>query len=223
MINYKGIVMRKQKFYCKYIKRIIDIILSLLAIIVLSPIIVVTALLVRIKLGKPILFKQERAGLQERPFFMYKFRSMTNETDSNGTLLPDEKRLTRFGERLRRLSLDELPGLINVIKGEMSLIGPRPLPIQYLDYYNVFQKRRHEVKPGIVGLASIRGRNNQSWESKFKNDIEYVDTVSLLTDIKIFFLAIVVVLKQNDINREGYVAGEPFIQQKDEALMEKKK
>lgn len=214
--------MRKQNFYCKYIKRILDIILSLLAIIILSPVIVVTALLVRIKLGKPILFIQERAGLQERPFFMYKFRSMTNETDSNGILLPDEKRLTGFGKRLRCLSLDELPELINVIKGEMSLIGPRPLPIQYLDYYNVFQKRRHEVKPGIVGFASIRGRNNQSWESKFKNDIEYVDTVSLLTDIKIFFLAIVVVLKQDDINREGYVAGEPFIQQKDEELMEKR-
>lgn len=203
--------MKNHGFYCKYIKRVLDIVLSLVAITILSPVIGITALLIRVKLGKPILFMQERAGFLEHPFLMYKFRSMTNETDDEGNLLPDEDRITEFGKLLRSLSIDELPGLINVIKGEMSLIGPRPLPVQYLDYYNSFQKRRHDVKPGIVGLASIRGRNNQSWESKFKSDIEYVETVSLSTDIKIFFLAVVVVLKREDINRDGYAAGEPFI------------
>lgn len=204
-------VTMKKSLYVTVIKRLLDIVFSLLLLICTSPIMVAAAVLIRTKLGKPVLFRQKRAGMQGKQFAMFKFRSMTNETDENGNLLPDEDRLTSLGKRLRSTSIDELPGLFNVLRGEMSLIGPRPLPIEYLAYYDDFQMRRHEVKPGIVGLASIRGRNNQSWDSKFKNDIEYVDTVSFRTDMKIFFKAIAVVLKRTDVNADGYAAGEPFI------------
>ncbi|MEK5214643.1 sugar transferase [Psychrobacillus sp. FSL H8-0487] len=197
-------------FYKRYVKRIIDFILSLMAIIVLSPILLIVAILVRVKLGGPILFKQERPGLHEKIFMMYKFRTMTDQRDANGELLPDSVRLTEFGRILRSTSLDELPGLFNIIKGDMSIVGPRPLLVQYLPLYNVHQKRRHDVRPGLSGLAQISGRNAISWEGKFKKDVEYVDNVSFLGDWKIIFLTIKKVFVREGINSESTATMEPF-------------
>lgn len=197
-------------FYESYIKRPQDIVLSLVALIVLSPVIALVALLVRTKLGSPILFTQERPGLNEKIFRMYKFRTMTDEKDEDGKLLPDEVRLTKFGKLLRAASLDELPELFNILKGDMSVIGPRPLLVQYLPLYNEFQKRRHEVRPGLSGLAQVNGRNAISWDDKFNLDVEYVDNVSFLEDWKIIFLTIKKVFVKEGINSDTSVTMEAF-------------
>lgn len=187
-----------------------DIILSSAALVVLSPILAVLAVLVRIKLGVPILFKQKRPGLNEKVFVLYKFRTMTEEKDALGRLLPDDKRMTRFGSFLRSTSLDELPQLINILKGDLSIIGPRPLLVSYLPLYSEKQRLRHLVRPGLVGLAGVRGRNNQSWEDKFAADIYYVKNISLKLDCKIFFLAVLTVVKRTGINQEGTATTKPF-------------
>ncbi|MFA5577182.1 MAG: sugar transferase, partial [Tissierellaceae bacterium] len=161
--------------YRKYLKRPMDLILSLIALVVLSPILILVAILVRVKLGSPVIFKQERPGLNEKVFVMYKFRTMTDERDEDGKLLPDSVRLTQFGRFLRSTSLDELPELWNILKGEMSIVGPRPLLVEYLPLYSEHQKRRHEIRPGLSGLAQVSGRNTISWEDKFDLDVEYID------------------------------------------------
>ena len=170
--------------YRNGIKRILDFILSLIAIIVLSPVMLVVAVLVRIKLGSPVLFKQQRPGKDEKIFRMYKFRTMTDEKDAEGRLLPDEKRLTRFGKMLRSTSLDELPEFFNILKGDMSIVGPRPLLVAYLPLYNERQKHRHDVRPGFTGLAQVNGRNSISWEEKFEWDVRYVEHVTFLEDCR---------------------------------------
>ncbi|GGI65665.1 sugar transferase [Enterococcus alcedinis] len=174
--------------YKLFFKRVIDIILSLVALILLSPILVIVAILVRVKLGGPVLFSQNRPGKNEKIFKMYKFRTMTDARDEKGELLPDEIRLTPFGKLLRATSLDELPELWNILKGDMSIVGPRPLLVQYLPLYNSEQKRRHEVRPGLTGLAQVSGRNSISWEEKFKLDVKYIDELSFINDVKIVFL-----------------------------------
>lgn len=171
--------------YEKYLKRPIDIICSLLALIVFSWLYLIIALLVRIKLGSPVLFKQERPGKDEKIFNLYKFRTMTDERDEKGNLLPDEMRLTKFGKLLRATSLDELPEALNILKGDMSIIGPRPLLVRYLPRYNEEQHRRHEVRPGLSGYAQVHGRNNITWTEKFRLDVEYVDHITFITDVKI--------------------------------------
>jgi len=196
--------------YKKHIKRPLDIILSATALVVLSPVIGVTALLVRKKLGSPVIFKQKRPGKDEKIFTMYKFRTMTDERDKNGELLSDEIRLTKFGKMLRATSLDELPELFNIIKGDMSIVGPRPLLIQYLALYNVNQKRRHEVRPGLSGLAQVSGRNAISWEDKFDLDIKYIDNMSFIGDWKIVFLTLSKAFKREDINSTNAVTMEAF-------------
>lgn len=189
--------------YEKVVKRILDFLCSLSLFIVLSPILLLLWILVRVKLGSPALFKQERPGKDEKVFTVYKFRSMNEKKDDKGNLLPDEDRLTRFGNLLRRTSLDELPELINILKGEMSFVGPRPLLIKYLSRYNKIQARRHEVRPGLTGYAQINGRNAITWEKKFELDVYYVDHVSFLLDLKIVFGTIGKVLKRDDISAEG--------------------
>ena len=195
----------------RYVKRFFDIFSSLLAIILLSPILLITAVTVRIKLGSPVLFKQERPGKDEKIFVLKKFRTMTDERDENGELLPDEERLTKFGRFLRSTSIDELPELFNILKGDMSVIGPRPLLVRYLPRYNEYQHRRHEVRPGLSGWAQVNGRNTVSWEEKFRMDVEYVDNYSLLFDIKILFLTIVNVLKHEGISSETSATMEEFM------------
>lgn len=196
--------------YRRLIKRPMDFILSLIAIIVLSPVFLIVAFLVKTKLGSPVLFKQERPGLHGNIFKMYKFRTMTDEKNENGELLPDSVRLTKFGKFLRSTSLDELPGLFNIFKGDMSIIGPRPLLVQYLPLYNEHQKRRHEVRPGLSGLAQVNGRNAISWEEKFNYDVEYVDNVSFTTDWKIILLTIKKVFIREGINSETAATMEYF-------------
>lgn len=197
-------------FYEKYIKRPQDFCCALLAIIVLSPVMLVTALLVRIKLGSPVLFTQERPGKNGKIFKLYKFRTMTDAKDEDGELLPDEVRLTNFGKKLRSTSLDELPELINILKGDMAVVGPRPLLVQYLPLYNKHQARRHEVRPGLTGYAQAYGRNALTWEKKFDKDVFYVDHVSLLLDWKIIFHTVISVLKKEGISAEGEATMEPF-------------
>lgn len=196
--------------YQKFIKRLLDIIISGIGIIVLSPVILIVALLVRIKIGTPVVFTQERPGKNEKIFKMYKFRSMTNAKDEKGNLLPDEERMTNFGKKLRAASLDELPQLWNIFKGDMSIIGPRPLLVSYLELYTPEQHRRHEVRPGLFGLAGVNGRNAQSWESKFRYDILYVDNLSFKMDLSIFFKCILTVLKKEGINEEGNSTASAF-------------
>ncbi|MCS0670401.1 sugar transferase [Cytobacillus firmus] len=196
--------------YRKFIKRLMDILLSMIAITVLSPVLIVVALLVRIKLGSPVLFKQQRPGLNGKVFMMFKFRSMTDERDEDGELLPDNIRLTKFGRFLRSTSLDELPELFNILKGDMSIIGPRPLLVQYLPLYTEYQKRRHEVRPGLSGLAQVSGRNTISWEEKFNLDVEYVNRVSFINDLKIIFLTIKKVFIREGINSETAATMELF-------------
>ncbi len=191
-------------------KRLVELAVSLVLLIVLSPLILITCLLVIINLGRPILFTQIRSGKNSSEFKLYKFRTMSSATDSNGTLLPDEKRLTKFGNILRSSSLDELPSLINVIKGEMSLVGPRPLPTKYLDLFSSKHKRRLEVKPGITGLTQINGRNNLSWQEKFDLDVEYVDKASLRLDPSILLKSCLVVLKREGINAPGHATMPEF-------------
>lgn len=206
---------RKRGFYEKYIKRILDIVLSGLALIILSPVITIVALLVRVKLGSPVIFKQERPGLNEKIFKMYKFRSMTDERDENGELLPDEDRLPSFGKKLRSTSLDELPELVNIFKGDMSIVGPRPLSVVYLPYYTEEERIRHTVRPGLTGLAQINGRNAISWEEKFRYDIEYVKNISLGLDISVFFGTIGKVLKREGIGQAEEAPVSLHIERKD--------
>ena len=189
--------------YEKYIKRILDFILSLISIIILMPVMIVIYILVRIKLGKPVIFKQERPGRNEEIFTLYKFRTMTEEKDEKGNLLPDEQRLTKFGKMLRRTSLDELPELFNILKGDMSIVGPRPLAIIYLPYYNEKEKHRHDVKPGLTGLAQVNGRNNLIWEDRFKYDLKYVENVSFINDCKIILKTIMEIFKKEDVVTRG--------------------
>ena len=197
-------------FYKKYVKRLMDFILSLIAMIVLSPILLIVAILVRVKLGGPVLFKQDRPGLNEEIFTMYKFRSMTDERDENGELLPNHIRLTKFGKVLRSTSLDELPGLFNILKGDMAVIGPRPLLIEYLPLYNERQKHRHDVRPGLSGLAQINGRNLITWEEKFDYDIQYVENISFVLDCKIIIKTILKVFKREGVNSSETVTMERF-------------
>ena len=196
--------------YAKYFKRILDFILSLIALIILSPVFLIIVILVRIKLGSPIIFKQERPGKDEKIFTLYKFRTMTDKKDENGNLLPDSERLTKFGKALRSTSLDELPELFNILKGDMSIVGPRPLLTEYLPLYNEEQKHRHDVRPGLTGLAQISGRNTLSWEEKFKDDIAYINKITFINDLKIVFKTIFKVFKREGISQEGNATMEKF-------------
>ena len=189
--------------YAKYIKRMLDFILSLIALIVLSPLMLIIGLLVRIKLGKPIIFKQKRPGKDEKIFTLYKFRTMTDEKDQNGNLLPDAERLTKFGKTLRSTSLDELPELWNILKGEMAIVGPRPLLIEYLPYYTEEERHRHDVRPGLTGLAQISGRNTIDWEEKFEEDLRYIQHISFINDLRIVLKTATKVLKREGIKQEG--------------------
>ena len=189
----------KAGVYEKYIKRVLDILVSGVAMILLSPVMLVTAVLVAVKLGRPVIFHQDRPGLNEKIFRLYKFRTMTDERDENGELLPDAVRLTRFGSLLRKTSLDELPELWNIFKGDMSLIGPRPLLVSYLPYYTEEERLRHTVRPGLTGLAQVSGRNLLDWDKRFAKDVEYVRNCSLRMDIHIFFLTIKKVFSREDI------------------------
>ena len=180
-----------------------DIILSLLAILILSPVYLVLAVLVRVKLGSPVLFHQDRPGLHGKIFPMYKFRSMTDERDEKGELLPDEKRLTSFGKKLRATSLDELPELFSILKGDMSIVGPRPLLVQYLPLYHEEQSHRHDVRPGLTGWAQVNGRNTLTWEEKFRYDVEYTRKYSFTMDVKIIFMTVGNVLKREGNSPEG--------------------
>lgn len=197
-------------FYTKYIKRFLDILISLTGIIVLSPVLIVVAILVRTKLGSPILFRQQRPGKNEKIFEMMKFRSMTDEKDAEGNLLPDDVRLTSFGKALRATSLDELPELFNILKGDMSLIGPRPLLVKYLQLYNDEQRKRHLVRPGLTGYAQVNGRNAQTWKQRFAYDVEYVEKVSIIFDFKVLFKTVITVLRREGVSEEGNVTKEPF-------------
>lgn len=198
-------------WYKKFGKRIFDISISIFALIILSPILIMIALLVRIFLGKPVIFAQIRPGLNAKPFVIYKFRSMNNKKDVHGTLLPDSERITSFGQFLRNTSIDELPELINVIKGDMSLVGPRPLIMEYLERYSPFQARRHEIRPGITGWAQINGRNAISWEQKFKYDVWYVDNCTFFLDLKIMLLTILKTGKREGISQPGRATSDPFL------------
>lgn len=192
-------------------KRLFDIIVSLVVLIILSPFLLIIALLVRLNLGRPILFKQVRPGLNEKTFKMIKFRTMTDECDEEGNLLPNHKRLTRFGRILRASSLDELPELWNVLKGDMSLVGPRPLLVEYLPLYNEEQRKRHQVRPGITGWAQVNGRNAISWDERFKLDIWYVENRTFWLDLKILLLTVKKVLSRADINAGENVTMPKFI------------
>ena len=189
--------------YAKYFKRILDFILSLIAIIILSPVFLIVAILVKIKLGSPVIFKQERPGKDEKIFTLYKFRTMTDKKDENGNLLPDSERLTKFGKTLRSTSLDELPELFNIIKGDMSIVGPRPLAVQYLPYYTDEERHRHDVRPGLTGLAQIHGRNLLNWEDRFKYDIDYTKDITVLNDLNIILKTMIKVFKREDIAIRG--------------------
>lgn len=185
--------------YEKYFKRILDFILSLIAIIILSPVLLIVAVLVRIKLGSPVIFKQQRPGKDEKIFTLYKFRTMTDKKDENGNLLPDSERLTKFGKALRSTSLDELPELFNILKGDMAIVGPRPLLVRYLPYYTEEERHRHDVRPGLTGLAQIHGRNATNWTDRFKYDVEYTNKITIFKDIKILIKTIMKVIKKEDI------------------------
>lgn len=205
------VVHHHQCFYEKYIKRPQDFICALIAIIVLSPVMLIITILIRWKLGSPVIFTQERPGLNGKIFKLYKFRSMTDERDENGESLPDEERLTPFGKTLRSTSLDELPELINMLIGDMSVVGPRPLLVSYLDRYDEHQARRHEVRPGFTGYAQVNGRNAISWERKFDYDVEYVDHITFLGDWKIIFQTLSTVLHKDGISSDTSVTMEEFM------------
>lgn len=186
--------------YERYIKRLMDFTLALISIIILAPILITVAILVRVKLGSPVIFKQQRPGLNEEIFTICKFRTMTDEKDESGNLLPDKLRLTKFGRFLRSTSLDELPELFNILKGEMSIVGPRPLHVRYLPLYNEVQKLRHIARPGLTGLAQINGRNAISWEEKFELDVQYVSNITFWNDVKIIIKTFISVIKRDGIN-----------------------
>jgi lipopolysaccharide/colanic/teichoic acid biosynthesis glycosyltransferase len=194
----------------KHIKRFLDIIFGSILLIIFSPLLVVISLLVWWKLGSPIIFRHVRPGFLGHPFLLYKFRTMTNKKDKNGELLPNDRRITPFGEFLRKWSLDELPELWNVIKGDMNFVGPRPLLMEYLPLYTTEQMRRHEVKPGITGWAQVNGRNAISWEEKFAYDVWYVDNWSIGLDFKILWLTVKKVIKREGINADGYISMPKF-------------
>ena len=189
----------KAGFYEKYVKRLLDIVLSGCALIVLSPLLLVTAILVRVKLGSPVIFCQERPGKDEKIFKLHKFRSMSDARDETGSLLPDKERLTGFGKKLRALSIDELPELWDIFRGKMSIVGPRPLLVEYLPYYSEDERHRHDVRPGLTGLAQINGRNTLTWEQKFAYDLEYVQRISFCEDIKILFRTVGKVLNRSGV------------------------
>ena len=197
--------------YKLFFKRIIDIFLSVIFILLFWWLYIIIVILVRRKLGGPVIFRQKRPGLNEKIFTMYKFRTMSDEKDKEGNLLSDKDRLTKFGKFLRSTSLDEIPELWNVIKGEMSLVGPRPLLVSYLAKYNEYEKRRHEVRPGITGFAQVNGRNNTTWEDRFKNDIYYVENISFLLDIKIIIKTFLKVIKKSDINQNEDIPMKNFL------------
>lgn len=196
--------------YKNFIKRILDIILSFLALVILSPLLILTAFLIRIKLGEPVFFKQLRPGKNEKIFGILKFRTMTDAKDENGNLLPDEIRLTRFGQFLRSTSIDELPELLNILNGDMSIVGPRPLLVQYLERYNEEQKHRHDVKLGLTGLAQVNGRNGITWEEKFHYDLEYVKNITFYGDCKIIFQTVMKVFGREGISSTTSVTMEEF-------------
>lgn len=203
MVHYAGL-------YEKYIKRPQDFLCALLALVVLSPVMIITAILVRIKIGSPIVFKQERPGLNEQIFTLYKFRTMTDAHDEKGELLPDEVRLTKFGKALRATSLDELPELLNIIKGDMAVVGPRPLLVRYLPLYNDDQKKRHLVRPGFTGYAQVNGRNTVSWEDKFAMDVWYTNHITFVGDLKIILATVLTVFKREGISSETSATMEEF-------------
>lgn len=196
--------------YRRYFKRPMDFILSLIAIIVLSPVLLVVAILVRTKLGSPVIFKQKRPGLNEKIFTLYKFRTMTDERDKFGELLPDSVRLTKFGRFLRSTSMDELPELFNIIKGDMSIVGPRPLAVQYLPYYSETERLRHIVRPGLSGLAQINGRNTATWEERFNYDIKYVNKITFTGDLKVIIQTVLKAIQRADIGERGVDAPMDF-------------
>jgi lipopolysaccharide/colanic/teichoic acid biosynthesis glycosyltransferase len=198
-------------FYRRRAKPIADVGVALVALLLLAPLLFVLAAAVRLHFGSPVLFRQMRAGLHGRPFTLFKFRTMSNRTDASGALLPDEQRLTSFGRLLRRCSLDELPELVNVVRGEMSLVGPRPLPVQYLDRYSPRQARRHEVRPGITGLAQVCGRNGLPWTERFERDVWYVDHESVLLDLRILIATVAVVLTGSGVSQAGHATMEEFV------------
>ena len=202
--------------YEKCIKRPLDAVLATTAAVVLSPVMLTTAILVRTKLGSPVLFTQERPGKDEKIFKLYKFRTMTDARDSEGNLLPDKDRLPEFGRKLRATSLDELPELFNIIKGDMSIVGPRPLLVKYLPRYNDVQKRRHEVRPGFTGLAQVHGRNSISWEEKFDWDVKYIDRITFMGDLKIILDTVGTVFKREGISAEGSATMEEFMGREEE-------
>ena len=205
----------KPGIYEKYVKRMLDIVLSLAFILLFWWVYVIIALLVRVKLGSPVLFRQQRPGKDGKVFDMIKYRTMTDQRDEKGELLPDEMRLTKFGKLLRTTSLDELPEIFLILKGDLSIIGPRPLLVSYLPLYNEHQKRRHEVKPGLTGYAQVNGRNEISWEEKFDLDVWYVDHVSFVTDIKILFKTVQVVFKRSGISSGTSETMEAFVGSKE--------
>lgn len=196
--------------YKRFLKRPMEFILSLIAIIILSPLLIIVSILVRTKLGSPVLFKQKRPGLNEKIFTMYKFRAMTDEKDENGELLPDAIRLTKFGRMLRSTSLDELPELFNILIGDMGIVGPRPLAVQYLPYYTETERIRHTVRPGLSGLAQINGRNTATWEERFSYDLKYVNKITFLGDLKIIIQSILKVIQRSDIGERGVDAPMDF-------------
>lgn len=195
--------MGKNGFYAKYIKRALDILLSGMTLLVFWPVLAIVAMLVLVNLGRPVIFRQERAGRAGRPFMMVKFRSMSDARDANGNLLTDTARLTRFGRVLRATSLDELPELWNIFKGDMSIVGPRPLPTNYLPYYTPQEKLRHDVRGGLTGLAQVNGRNSITWENRFAHDLEYVERVSFFMDVKILIATVKNVVARKDIGERG--------------------
>lgn len=201
----------KAGFYERFVKRLLDIVLSAAALVILSPILAVTAVLVRVKLGSPVIFKQERPGKNEKIFTLHKFRTMRDARDKNGELLSDGERMTKFGKKLRSMSIDELPELYDILRGKMSIVGPRPLLVEYLEYYTEEEHHRHDVLPGLTGLAQVNGRNNLTWDQKFMYDIDYVNRISFGLDMKIIVATIGKVLKQSDVqvntqNTEGNLA-----------------
>lgn len=204
-----------------FLKRLFDFSAALIALLLLLPVLLILALIVRLKLGSPVIFKQQRPGLHGKPFFMYKFRTMTDEKDSEGNLLPDDQRLPHFGELLRSTSLDELPEFLCVLKGDLSIVGPRPLMMKYLPRYTSQQARRHEVRPGITGWAQVNGRNNASWEEKFEFDVWYVDNWNLWLDFKILLKTVAQVVLRKDINQDGQATAEEFMPAEQQSQTEK--